>query len=77
MAQTRELLEAKQQRDRELRPYQVLDEQGQPGQPEPGYQSGSAKSKAQELHAGEARLEPIHGSISTRDRQSQGKRDHR
>ena len=77
LAQTRELLQAKQQRDREPRAYQVLDEQTQPGLPEAGYQSGSAKSKAQELHAGEVRLEPIHGSISTRDRQSQGKRDHR
>ena len=77
LAQTRELLQAKQQHDREPRAYQLLDEQAQPGHPEPGYQSGSAKSKAQELHAGEVRLEPIHGSISTRDRRSQGKRDHR
>jgi len=77
LAQTRALLQAKQQHDREPRAYQMLDEHAQPGQPEPGYQSGSAKSKAQELHAGEVRLEPIQGSISTRDRQSQGKRDHR
>lgn len=77
LAQTRELLQAKQQRDREPRAYQILDEQAEAGHTEPGYQSGSAKSKAQELHAGEVRLEPIHGSISTRDRQSQGKRDHR
>jgi len=77
LAQTRELLQAKQQRDRGPRAYRILDEQAESGPPEPGYQSGSAKSKAQELHAGEIRLEPIHGSISTRDRQSQGKRDHR
>ena len=77
LAQTRELLQAKQQHDREPRAYQILDEQAEAGYREPGYQSGSAKSKAQELHAGEVRLEPIQGSISTRDRQSQGKRDHR
>ena len=77
LAHTRELLEAKQQRDRQPPAYRMLDAHAEPGQPEPGYQSGTAKDKARDLHAGEVRLEPIHGSISTRGRQSQGKRDHR
>lgn len=77
LAHTRELLEAKQQRDRQPPAYRMLDTHAEPGQPEPGYQSGTAKDRAHDLHAAEVRLEPIHGSVSTRGRQSQGKRDHR
>lgn len=43
----------------------------------PGYQSQQARSKALALHAGETRQASINGSISTRDRRNQGKRDHR
>lgn len=79
LANTRQLLEAKQQRDRETPAYRMLEAQaeGRRAEPESGFQSESARARAQELHAGEVRLDPIHGSISTRDRQSQGKRDRR
>lgn len=73
---TRSLLESKHERDRTPQPWQSLDPAADHS-PEPGYQSPQAASKAKELHAGEARLAPIHGSISTRDRRNQGKRDHR
>lgn len=43
----------------------------------PGFQSPQARSKALRLHAAETRQAPINGSISTRDRKNQGKRDHR
>lgn len=76
LAKTRKLLEAKQAREREGQPWQTLS--GQEGSlPQPGYQSEAAARKAQELHAGESRMASIHGSISTRDRRNQGKRDHR
>lgn len=73
---TRRLLEAKQERDRTSQPWQALDPTASHA-PQAGYQSPQAAGKAQELHAGEARMAQIHGSISTRDRQNQGKRDHR
>lgn len=73
---THRLLEAKQERDRSPRPWQAFDQAAAPV-PEPGYQSPQAASKAQELHAGESRMTPIHGSISTHDRRNQGKRDSR
>ncbi|QDW65889.1 hypothetical protein [Luteimonas granuli] len=73
---TRRLLEAKQERDRSPRPWHSLGHAADPV-PEPGYQSPQAASKAQELHAGESRMTPIHGSISTHDRHNQGKRDSR
>lgn len=52
---------------------------GTPGtaQATPGYQSPQARSKALAHHAGETRQASINGSISTRDRKNQGKRDHR
>jgi hypothetical protein len=43
----------------------------------PGYQSPQARSKALALHEAETRQASINGSISTRDRRNQGKRDHR
>lgn len=76
LAKTRKLLEAKQASDREAKPWQTLD----PDRlhvPEPGYQSSAAARNAVALHAAESRMAPIHGSISTRDRRNQGKRDHR
>ena len=73
---TRRLLEAKQEQDKSAQPWQSLDPAADHS-PQPGYQSNQAARKAQELHAGEVRMAPIQGSISTRDRQNQGKRDHR
>ncbi|MDQ3269742.1 MAG: hypothetical protein M3Q11_06090 [Pseudomonadota bacterium] len=73
LASTHELLQANQKRAREPRGYP--GDQGDEVQTDPGYQPGQAKSKALELHAGEMRQEPIHGSISTRDRKNQAKRD--
>lgn len=72
LASTRELLQAKQQRQKRPRGYPGNGDAVQSGS---DYQSAEAKAKALELHAGEARMEPIHGSISTRDRKNQAKRD--
>ncbi|MFR0656736.1 hypothetical protein SB719_19505, partial [Pantoea sp. SIMBA_079] len=58
------------------KPWQQIDEGGT-SMPAPGYQSTQAAHKAQELHAAESRLASIQGSVSTRDRKNQGKRDHR
>ncbi len=74
---TRALLEAKQQRERQPPAYLEMDTQAGTEQPSPGFQSGTAKSKALELHEGEMRMEPIHGSISTHNRRNQGNRDKR
>jgi len=76
LAQTQALLEAKQARDQEPKPWaQVADGGVDPGTP--GYQSESAARRAKRLHAAETRLPAIQGSVSTRDRINQGKRDHR
>ena len=74
---TRALLEAKQQRKRQPPAYVAIDTHAAAEQPNAGFQSSAAKSKAQELHHGESRMDPIHGSISTRGRKNQGKRDNR
>ena len=78
LAQTRALLEAKQARELEPRPWEATpgNEPGA-GAGAPGYQSDSAARRAKRLHAAEARIPAIQGSISTRDRINQGKRDHR
>lgn len=76
LTKTRKLLEAKQARDREPPSWPARG--GRRSEtPQPGYQSAAAARKAQELHAAESRMASIHGSISTRDRHGQGKRDHR
>ena len=76
LANTRALLEAKQAHDREPPPWQSLETPG--GQaPHSGFQSDEARIKADELHAGESRMEAIQGSVSTQDRHQQGKRDAR
>lgn len=72
---TRALLDAKQQRNRQPPAYLAIDSHAATVQPSPGFQSGAAKSRSQELHEGEIRMEPIHGSISTQGRKNQGKRD--
>ncbi|WP_407351773.1 hypothetical protein [Luteimonas sp. R10] len=76
LANTRALLEAKQEQARQPKPWQSADGQGGPA-PETGFQSSDAARRAEDLHAGESRLPAIQGSISTRDRLNQGKRDHR
>lgn len=76
LKKTMELLEAKQQRDRAPKPWETLG-QAEDVIGKPGFQSDSAASRAQDLHAGEVRLPAIKGSISTRDRINQGKRDRR
>lgn len=76
LATTHRLLEAKHARDRTSQPWQSLDP-ATGHQPQPGFQSAEAADKAKQLHAGESRMASIHGSMSTRDRRNQGKRDHR
>lgn len=76
LAQTQALLEAKQVRDSEPKPWEDIGGTG-PAAGEPGYQSASAERRARRLHAAEIRLPANQGSISTRDRVNQGKRDHR
>jgi hypothetical protein len=76
LANTRALLEAKHAHDREPPPWQSLETPG--GQaPHSGFQSDEARIKADELHAGESRMQAIQGSASSQDRHQQGKRDAR
>jgi hypothetical protein len=77
LANTRRLLEEKQAHDREAPPWQAFE--GHHGH-EPhagGFQDAQARDRANELHAGESRLEAIQGAVGTRDRHNQGKRDQR
>jgi hypothetical protein len=76
LANTRALIEAKQAHDREPPPWQSLETPGGHASA-PGFQSDEARIKADELHAGESRMQAIQGSISTQDRHQQGKRDAR
>ena len=75
LANTRRLLEEKQAQARSQQPWQALD--GGVGVKDESYQSPEARAKAEELHAAEVRLDGTQGSISTRDRHNQGKRDSR
>lgn len=76
LANTRALLKAKQEHDRQPPPWQALD--GMPGAaPQAGFQSDEAAQKATELHAGESRMQAIQGSVGTQGRHAQGKRDKR
>jgi hypothetical protein len=76
LANTRALLEAKQAHDREPPPWQALETPHSPA-PQPGFQSDEARAKAEELHAGESRMQAIQGSIGSQGRHNQGKRDSR
>ncbi|MGH8077047.1 MAG: hypothetical protein ACREPE_06955 [Lysobacter sp.] len=76
LANTRELLNAKREQDRQPQPWQTLDTEHS-HVAEAGYQSQSAMEQAEELHSGESRKAAIQGSISTQDRHQQGKRDNR
>jgi len=76
LANTRKLLREKQAHDRQAPPWQAIDAgAGQGGQV--GYQSAEAAQRAEDLHAGESRMSAIQGSIGTRQRHNQGKRDSR
>ena len=81
LANTRELLEAKQARDREPPPWRQLEaEHGQPvrDQATPARdaeQEAEANMRAEELHRAESRLDAIQGSVSQQDRHRQGRRD--
>lgn len=71
---TRKVLEAKQAEARQPKPWQDIG--GHAGQVAgDGFQSGAAAHRAADLHAAESRLQAIHGSVGTRDRINQGKRD--
>lgn len=76
LANTRKLLAEQDAKAAQPKPWDGLGNDGT-AQAAPGFQSPKARSRALELHAGETRQAPIHGSISTRDRKNQGKRDHR
>lgn len=76
LANTRKLLAEQEANAAQPKPWDGLGNDGT-AQAAPGFQSPKARSRALELHAGETRQAPIHGSISTRDRKNQGKRDHR
>ncbi|WP_257644223.1 histone H1-like repetitive region-containing protein [Luteimonas salinisoli] len=73
---TRALLEAKQEQARRPKPWEAVGGDAA-GTPSAGFQSDGAAHRAEELHAAETRLPAIQGSIGTRDRINQGKRDHR
>lgn len=73
----KKLLEKKTARDREPKAWQALDAHGAPSVADAGFQSSSAASKARRLHAGESRMKPIQGSVSTRGKRNQAKRDSR
>ncbi len=76
LANTRALLEAKKEHDRQPQAWQKLDQHAGPVD-HAGYQSPEAADKAEQLHEGESRMQAIQGSISSTDRQNQGKRDGR
>lgn len=76
LANTRKLLAQKQAQARQVPPWQALDGHHEQA-PQPGFQSDQARVQAEALHEAEARMEGIQGSISTRDRHNQGKRDSR
>lgn len=73
---TRKLLEQRDADAKGSKSWETLGTEG--AAPDaPGFQSPQARSKALALHEAETRQASINGSISTRDRRNQGKRDHR
>lgn len=79
LATTRELLEAKQERDRQPPPWRQFDDtHGQPATEGSGEgRQEASEATLSELHEAETRLEGTQGSISTQDRHQQGRRDAR
>jgi hypothetical protein len=76
LANTRRLLEAKHAHDREAPPWQALEARHGTSA-HAGFQDEQARDQANELHAGESRMDAIQGAIGTQDRHNQGKRDKR
>jgi hypothetical protein len=75
---TRRLLAEKKARARKTPAWQAHDDIHPPGHvPAPGFEAGSARDRAEDLHEGEMRLNAREGAISDQDRVSQGKRDSR
>lgn len=74
---TRSLLEAQRKQARRPAPWPGAEPHGHGADGDPGYQSDQAAQRAADLHAGEARIPAIQGSVGTRGRLSQGKRDRR
>ncbi|MDR6992574.1 hypothetical protein [Luteimonas sp. 3794] len=76
LANTRKLLEQREAEAKGSKSWETLG--AEPASPEaPGFQSPQARSKVLALHEAETRQASINGSISTRDRRNQSKRDHR
>ena len=73
---TRKLLEQHDAEAKAPKPWETLGADGV-APATPGYQSPQARANALALHAAESRQASIQGSVSTRDRRNQGKRDHR
>lgn len=73
----KKLLEKKTARDRAPKAWQGMDAVEAPAAAGPGFQSSGAASKAKRLHAGQSRMKPIQGSISTRGKRNQARRDGR
>jgi hypothetical protein len=76
-AKMRELLEQKQEHDRQPQPWQALDTPGNGGGNHNLGTQSVEPAKIAELHAGESREKAIQGSMSSQDRRNQGKRDRR
>ena len=74
LANTRQLLAAKHEHDRQPQTWHQFDPNHAPV-PKPGFQSDAAASHAIDLHAGESRMKAIQGSISGQDRRHQGRQD--
>lgn len=77
MENTRELLAARQAKARTPPAWQEHDTSGHGKVAKSGFESGSARDRAVELHQDEMRLQANEGSISDRDRHQQGRRDSR
>lgn len=73
---TRKLLKARKAEAQSAKPWETIGVDGA-AEAAPEFQSPRARSKVLDLHAAEIRQTPIQGSISTRGRKSQGKRDNR
>jgi len=77
MENTRELLAAKQAKARRPPAWQEHDTAAHATAAKSGFESGSARDRAVELHQDEMRLQANEGSISDQDRHQQGRRDNR
>jgi len=72
------LLADKKARSRKMPAWQAHEHSHPPGHvPAPGFESGSARDRADELHQGEMGLDERESSASGQDQQNQGKRDSR